>query len=100
MTSPQFRRKPGRNDPVSAEELMRKCEAWAMLVSQLDDYRIAGNQQGITRVLNRLYHSVEQIRTRYAVVGPQPPPFDAQAWERRVLAQETAMARESEANKP
>lgn len=67
MTSPQFRRKPGRNDPVSKEELQRKCEAWAMLVSQLDDHRIAGNQAGVTRALNRLYHSVEQIRWRHGL---------------------------------
>lgn len=68
MTSPQFRRRaPGPSDPVTREELQRKAEAWGMLCSQLDDYAIAGNQRGVKRVLNRLYHSVRQVRERHAI---------------------------------
>jgi len=68
MQSPQFRRRaPGRSDPVTREELQRKAEAWAILCSQLDDYAIAGNQRGIRRMLNRLYHSIRHVRGRHAI---------------------------------
>jgi len=70
MTSPQFRRKPGRNDPVTRDELQRKCAAWEMLVSRLDDCARAGNQASVRRTLNRLYHSVEQIRHRHGIDHP------------------------------
>lgn len=71
MSSPQFRRRaPGRNDPVTRQELQRKAEAWSVLCSQLDDYAIAGNHRGVKRVLNRLHHSVEQIRWRHGLEHP------------------------------
>lgn len=65
MTSPQFQRRPGRNDPVTRKELQRKAAAWAILCSQLDDYAIAGDQRGVRRVLNRLHYSVRQMRERH-----------------------------------
>lgn len=70
MTSPQFRRKPGRNDPVSKDELRRKCEAWQFLLSQLDDHVTAENHRAIRRALNRLHYSVEQIRHRHGIDHP------------------------------
>lgn len=71
MTSPQFaRRAPGPTDPVTRHELQRKAEAWAILCSQLDDYAVAGNHAGIKRALNRIYHSVRQIRERHGIDHP------------------------------
>ena len=71
MTSPHFpRRAPGPTDPVTREELQRKAEAWSMMCSQLDDYAIAGNQRGVRRALNRLYHSVRQVRDRHGIDNP------------------------------
>jgi hypothetical protein len=99
MTSPQFPRNPrapGRNDPVTRDELMRKCESWAHLVSQLDDYRIAGNARGVRRILNRLHYSVRNVRDRYEPSETFAEPFDAQAWERRALGEEIAAAREAD----
>lgn len=65
---------------------MRKCESWAHLVSQLDDYRIAGNARGVQRILNRLHYSVRSVRDRYEPSETFSDPFVAQAYERRVIS--------------
>jgi len=71
MPSPQFRRRaPGRSDPVTREELQRRADNWAMMCSRLDDYAIAGDERGIKRTLNRLYHSIRQVRERHAIDHP------------------------------
>lgn len=71
MASPQFRKRaPGRSDPVTREELQRRADNWARMCSHLDDYAIAGNERGVKRVLNRLYHSVRQVRERHAIEHP------------------------------
>lgn len=67
MGSPQFRRKPGARDPVSREEMQRKCAAWGILVSNIDDCAIAKNEKGVQRNLNRLYESVKAIRFRHSL---------------------------------
>jgi hypothetical protein len=68
MMSPQFRKRaPGRSDPVTREELQRRADNWARMCSQLDDYAIAGDHRGVRRVLNRLYHSIRQVRGRHAI---------------------------------
>lgn len=97
MSAPQFRKRaPGPTDPVTREELQRKAEAWAILCSQLDDYRIAGNAKGVQRMLNRLHYSVRSVRDRYEPGETFTEPFDAREYERRVLAAEIEIAREAD----
>jgi hypothetical protein len=68
MPSPQFRkRSPGREHPVTREELQRRADNWARMCSQLDDYAIDGDHRGVRRVLNRLYHSIRHVRARHAI---------------------------------
>lgn len=68
MTSPQFRKRAlGPTDPVTRDELQRRADNWARMCSRLDDYAIAGDQRGVRRVLNRLYHSIRQTRERHAI---------------------------------
>lgn len=52
--------------PLTRETYQVAADNWSRLCSQLDDYAIAGNEAGVTRVLNRLYRSVEHLRDRHA----------------------------------
>ena len=55
--------------PLTRETYQQAADNWGRLCSQLDDYAIAGNEAGITRVLNRLYRSVEHLRDRHGLDG-------------------------------
>lgn len=71
MNAPQFRKRaPGPADRVTREELQRRADNWAMMCSRLDDYAIAGDQRGVRRTLNRLYHSIRDVRSRHSIDHP------------------------------
>lgn len=56
---------PRRSRALSRETYTQAADNWARMCSQLDDYARAGNEAGVTRMLNRLYRSVEHLRERH-----------------------------------
>lgn len=49
------------------ETYTQAADNWSRMCSKLDDYARTGNEAGVTRVLNRLYHSVGHLRDRHAL---------------------------------
>jgi hypothetical protein len=68
----QFAKRSAR--PLMRETYQVAADNWSRLCSQMDDYAMAGNRAGVTRILNRLHYSVEHLRERHAIDGREAFP--------------------------